>query len=131
MGVIRKVKREMLIVTADPARKLLVLKFSRHVGSHEVKRHAEEVDAALALLQPGFRLLTDLSELESMEYASAPLISRTMDKVNAKGVASVVRVIPDARKDIGFKMMSYFHYGKKVGIVTCETVEEANAALDS
>lgn len=119
----------MFTVEADPSQNLLVIKFSRQVGSDEIKRHLVEVEAALNALQPGFRMLTDLSELESMEYAAAPYISQTMDKCNAKGVALVVRVIPDARKDIGFKIMSYFHYGRTVPIITCATVEEANAAL--
>lgn len=119
----------MIIVKANPPSNLLILKFCGHVGAHAVKRESKGVETALDSLQSGFSLMTDLSDLKSMEYTVAPLISKYMDLFNAKGVARVVRVIPDARKDIGFKMMSMFHYGRKVHISTCETVEEANKAL--
>ena len=119
----------MITVQADPSRNLLTMKFSGHVGSHAVKRESVAILPALDTLQAGFSLLTDLSELESMEYTVAPYISKFMDLFSAKGVSRVVRVIPDARKDIGFKMMSYFHYDHKVHIITCETVEEANQVL--
>ena len=74
-------------------------------------------------------MVTDLSGLQSMDYEAAPEISQLMDTFNAKGVAMVVRVIPDSRKDIGFKMLSYFHYGPKVHIITCQTIAEAKTAL--
>ena len=119
----------MTTVKPDPSRNLLVIKFSGHVESHEVQQHIEEIEAALKTLQPGFRLLTDLSELEFMEYAAATYIRQAMDKQNAHGVAVVVRVVPDPRKDIGFRMLSYFHYGRDVRIITCETVLEADTAL--
>ena len=119
----------MVTVKPDAPRNLLVLKFSGQVASEEVKQHMPDVVRALAALKPGFCLLTDLSELESMEYAAAPYISHTMDQCNGKGVVRVVRVIPDNRKDIGFKMLSYFHYGHQVGIITCETLQEAHATL--
>ena len=119
----------MITVKPDPSRNLLAVTFSGHVAATEVKAHVREVETALNALPRGFRLLTDLSEVESMEFASAPDIERVMDKCNAQGVALVVRVVPDARKDIGFKIMSYFHYSREVPIVTCETREQAEQAL--
>jgi hypothetical protein len=76
-------------------------------------------------MKPGFRLLTDLSGMDSMEYACAPEIEATMDLIREKGVALVVRVVPDPHKDIGFKVMSYFHYGRKVPVLTLDTRAEA------
>ena len=81
--------------------------------------------AALATVRPGFRLLTDLSELAEMKYACAKEIEAMMDLVRKKGVAEVVRVIPDPHKDIGFKVMSFFHYGRAVPVLTCDTRAEA------
>lgn len=40
-----------------------------------------------------------------------------------------MRIVPDPKKDIGFRVMSYFHYAADVGIVTVETMEEAERAL--
>ena len=41
----------------------------------------------------------------------------------------MVRIVPDPKKDIGFQVMSYFHYGPDVNIVTCENMDEAMRAL--
>jgi hypothetical protein len=41
----------------------------------------------------------------------------------------VFRVVPDPRRDIGMQIMSYFHYGADVRIVTCESMAEAEGIL--
>jgi len=119
----------MFQVTTDQARKLLCLTFNKHVSLTQARHCRVGIEAALAQLSPGFRLLTDLSGLEEMEFACAAEIRAIMDQCRAKGVAEVVRVIPDPTKDIGFKIMSFFHYGHAVPIVTCETLEEAHTKL--
>jgi hypothetical protein len=84
---------------------------------------------ALERVERGFRLLADLTGLQSMDIACAPHIESAMDLCNGKGVSDVVRIIPDPRKDIGMQIMSYFHYGGDVRIVTCESAEEASDLL--
>ena len=88
----------------------------------------EQIPPLMADLRPGFRLLTDLSGLESMDLACVPYIQRMMDLCNKKGVEMVVRVIPDPHKDIGLNILSLFHYRRRVRIVTCATLEEAMKA---
>jgi hypothetical protein len=73
--------------------------------------------------------MTDLSQLEKMDYECAPSIRKAMDYCREKGISQVVRVIPDPRKDIGFNIMSLFHYGHDLRIVTCSTLEEAEREL--
>jgi hypothetical protein len=119
----------MFQVEADSTNNLLKFHFSGQVGAEEAKQGLESVKSQLETLQPGFRLLTDLSRLESMDPACAAYIRRTMDWCNKKGIARVVRVIPDPHKDIGLKIMSLFHYRHDVPIVTCGTPQEALAAL--
>ncbi len=119
----------MFQVKADPSKNLLRIVFGRQVGADEAKRCAEEVRGQLAQLQPGFRLLTDLSELDSMDVNCAPHIKRTMDYCNRKGVGTVARVIPDPRKDIGLNIMSLFHYRRGIPIATCKTLDEAEQML--
>ena len=70
-------------------------------------------------------LLADLTALESMDVGCAPFIEKAMDLCNEKGASIVVRVIPDPHRDIGMQIMSIFHYGSDVQIVTCETLAEA------
>lgn len=58
------------------------------------------------------------SVLESMDLACSPLIGSIMETCNASGVSEMVRIIPNPRRDIGLQIMSSFHYGNDVRIVT-------------
>jgi len=89
----------------------------------------EQIRNGLAKLQRGFRLLADLSELQSMDVGCAPFIEKAMDMCNEKGASMVVRVIPDPHRDIGLQIMSMFHYGGDVQILTCQTLAEAEEIL--
>jgi hypothetical protein len=119
----------MVRVEADPAKNLLTIVFTGTVVAVEVQSHLVEVETLSKTLHSGFRLLTDLRGLESMELGSSPHIEQTMDLLGKAGISKVVRLIPDPSKDIGLKIMSLFHYPRKVQIVTCETLEEAMRAL--
>lgn len=119
----------MIQVEADKSNNLLKISFSQHVGPEEAIRGVERVEALVADLPPGFRLLTDLSALESMDFTCAPHIKRVMELCVRRNVKSVVRVIPDPHKDIGLNIMSLFHYRRQTPILTFETLEEAMRAL--
>ena len=120
----------MFQAEVDNTKNLLTIWYAQHVGPEDTKRVAEQVLTLLADARPGFRLLTDLSGLESMDLACVPHIKRMMDLCNKKGVEMVVRVIPDPQKDIGLNILSLFHYRRRVRIVTCATLEEAMKALE-
>jgi|ERR1041384_1410302 anti-anti-sigma regulatory factor len=115
----------MVEVGIDKARNLVLVTFRGRVDLAEARQSRQQVAAVLDGMEPGFRLLTDLNGLNSMEYACAPEIEASMDLFRKKGVALVVRVVPDLKKDIGFKVMSYFHYGRKVPVLTVDTRAEA------
>ena len=121
----------MFQVAIDKQQNLLRISFSQQVGQREAKRFRQRLGAILGELQPGFQLLTDLSELESMDYRCVPEIELAMEICRQKGVTKVVRVIPDIKKDIGFTIMSFFHYKHGVPIVTCETLGEATKTLSA
>ena len=113
----------------DRAQNLLRMTFCGHVTADEAKEGTGQLGALIAEMMQGFRLLTDMSKLETMDTACIPYIRDSMDLLNKQGVSTVVRVIPDPRKDIGFNILSLFHYRPNVQIVTCETLEEAMRAL--
>ena len=115
----------MVEVGIDKTRNLVMVSFLGSVDLAEAKQSRLKIAAVLEGILPGFQLLTDLSALEEMDYACAPEIEASMDLLRKKGLARVVRVIPDSHKDIGFKVMSYFHYGKSIPVLTCETRAEA------
>jgi hypothetical protein len=115
----------MIHVDAEPARNLLKIRFSQKVSPEEIRDGLETAKTRLAELQPGFCLLSDLTDLQSMDLRCAPFIEQAMDLYNQKGISRVVRVIPDPQKDIGLNIMSLFHYRRGVRIVTVETLAEA------
>jgi hypothetical protein len=119
----------MFTIEFDQPRNLLVIRYSDHVGPDETERALEETRLALESVERGFRLLADLTALQSMDVLCAPHIESAMDLCNGKGVSDVVRIIPDPRKDIGMQIMSYFHYGGEVRVVTCETPDQAMRLL--
>ena len=119
----------MFQAEVDKAQNLLKISFAQHVGPEDMKQGEEKIPALLADLRPGFRLLTDLSALESMDLACEPYINKVMDLCNKQEVEMVVRVIPDPQKDIGLNIMSLFHYRHGVRLVTCETLAEAMQIL--
>ena len=50
----------------DTSKRLMTMSFAQSVGSKEMKSCLAKVRGMLVDIKPGFRLLTDLSSLESM-----------------------------------------------------------------
>ena len=119
----------MIKFEVDEPKRLLVIRYRGVVEAEETEKGLEQIRNGLAKLQSGFRLLADLSDLESMDVACAPFIEKAMDMCNEKGASMVVRVIPNPRRDIGMQIMSIFHYGGEVKILTCETLAQAEELL--
>lgn len=113
----------------DAAKNLATLRYFGHVTAADTQAAAAKIERVLPQLRSGFTVLTDLSELESMDLDCVPSLTKIMDLLRAKGVATVVRVVPDAAKDIGFNILSIIHLRRGVKIITCETLEEARRAL--
>jgi len=119
----------MFKIEVEKGANLLTISYSGAVTADEVRRCAGEIELRLIELEPGFRMLTDLTGLESMEVKSVTPIRQMMDLCNKGGVAMVVRVIPDPHKDIGLNIISLFHYSRRVRILTCKNLQEARKAL--
>jgi hypothetical protein len=118
-------------VEADLSRQLLIVTYTGDVGIREVRDIFEKMQTFLPEMRPGFRLLTDLTHLKSMAPSCTSYMKKIMDLGDEKGVALVVRVVSDPRKDIGFNILSLFHYTRAVVIVTCGNRDEAERALAS
>ena len=80
---------------------------------------------------PGFTLLADFSNLDLMDTAAAKPIGLYMELLNQNGVGMIVRVIPDPSKDIGFQLMSHFHYDSEVRTVVCDNLGDALKSLET
>src|SRR3954471_7380106 len=96
-----------------------------HVTRDEVNAAAKKTRELIKGAEAGLRALTDLRLLTSMEPAAAKHIAEIMDALQNKGLLSVTRVVPDPRKDIGFDILSQFHYDPKVKIYKFETISDA------
>jgi hypothetical protein len=115
----------MSTVAIESSGGLLRITFEGHVTEAVAQSCAQDIERLLAGAKPGFTLLTDLSRLERMDLTCEPVIGRMMEVLNQHGIQKVVRVIPDPWKDIGFGIMSLFHYGHGVRVITCNTLAEA------
>jgi anti-anti-sigma regulatory factor len=115
----------MYAVELDRSKRLLVISAVQRVAAREVKAVAQRVREVLRDVAPGFHVLADFRWLESMDSAAAQHLAEIMDALAEKEVASVTRVMPDPRKDIGLNILSPFHYGRDVTITTFETLADA------
>jgi hypothetical protein len=119
----------MFSVELDRTKRLLVISTAGRVSAAEMKQSAERVRELLSDVEPGFRALTDFRWLDFMETGAATHIADVMDTLAAKKVSTVVRVVPDPRKDIGLNILSQFRYGAEIHVVTFETLADALQSL--
>jgi hypothetical protein len=119
----------MYSVESDRSKQLLVISAAGRVTKKEVESVALRVREIMKEITPGFRVLTDFRWLERMDPAAAVPLAEIMDALAEKNVATVVRVVPDPHKDIGLNILSQFHYGPQIKLVTFESLAEALSAL--
>jgi anti-anti-sigma regulatory factor len=118
-------KWSMYVVEIDQSKRVVVITAAQRVTAEQAKQTAEEIRKLLEDVPPGFRVLADFRWLDSMDSAAAGYIAEIMDTLAEKQVASVTRVMPDPHKDIGFNILSQFHYGPEIQIATYETLADA------
>ena len=119
----------MLLVTSNREKRLLYLSYIGQVRTGDLARHQPDVAALMAELPPGFRVLVNLSELETMDLACMTELGALMELIDRSGVGLIVRVIPDPAKDIGFNILSIFHYSHPRPIAMCKNMVEAGKLL--
>ncbi len=119
----------MYSLSFEQPKNLLVIRYTGKLTTREVEQCAIEIGPLLRKAEAGFQLLVDLSQLESMHLDCAPSIGKIMELCRDAEVGAIARVIPDPKKDIGFLILSYFHYPSTIPIATCQTLDEAVKAL--
>ena len=119
----------MFVVEIDSSRRFVVISVAGHVTVKEVRETAQRVRDVLANAEPGFVALADFRWLDSMATGAAEFIAEIMDAFVAKKVSAVVRVMPDPHKDIGLNILSQFHYGPEVRLLTFETLADAVTSI--
>jgi hypothetical protein len=120
---------QMILATCNKAKQLFLLSYFGQVRRSELERSRGEHKGLVAELNPGFRLLVDLTSLESMKLDCMDAIGAFMGLMDESGVGMVVRVVPDPKKDIGMNILTIFHYPKRPRVVTCRSMVEAGVLL--
>ena len=120
----------MFIATSNRSRRLLVLRYIGTVQAAELALHEADIRALAVELPPGFRVLQDLSQVAALDANCFDWMGRLMDFFAERGVSQVVRVIPDPAKDIGFNLLTIFHYPQNLPIVICQNLIEAAPYLE-
>jgi len=121
----------MYLTEFDRSQRLVKITVADDVIVEELKSAIENLASLLREVEPGFRLLADLSALVSMPTTAAPYLGQIMELCAGKGVALVVRLLPpDPSKDIGLAIISQFHYPPDIPIITCATMAEARQLLN-
>jgi anti-anti-sigma regulatory factor len=115
----------MVLITFNKCQRLLCLNYVQRVSSAELAAVRDDLKAALTDLPDGFRLLVDLSQVEFMDPDCLPDLGRAMELFDQRGVSLIVRVIPDASKDIGLNILTLFHYPHHPRVITCQNLAEA------
>ena len=116
-------------VSADVTKNQLSVHFRGDIDQACMRACVDQIVIQLPSLTKGFKILTDLSGLNSMDELCVSELKRMMDVCRKSGVGIVARVIPDPAKDIGFNILSLFHYRNKVHVQTFPSLAEAEAAL--
>jgi hypothetical protein len=119
----------MYLATVNIPKQLLFLNFIGNVKVEEISAGRENLIELVNALKPGFRLLADMSLLESFGPNCATEIGSNMRFFSDKGVSMVVRVMPDSSKDFGLNILAFFHYAPHLRTVVCETMVEAAKVL--
>ena len=116
-------------VKSNRQQRLLHVSYGDVVGIEEARCCFENVRTLLTEHEPGFRLVEDFTDLESMDASCWLYIAKIMDLCTKQRVSMVVRIFPDPSKDIGFNILSLFHYTRDIVIVTCNNLDEEEIVL--
>jgi anti-anti-sigma regulatory factor len=116
-------------VEIDSRANLLRIHYRDRMTAADMRSCLTAVQAKMSDLTRGFTVLADLTALEAMELDCVGDLAKLMDTCREHGVDTVVRIIPDPNKDIGFNILSIIHYRSGVHIVTCRTIAEAEQKL--
>ncbi len=119
----------MFRIETIPSRNILILRLKARFNCEDGAQLYTKLQPVMRELKPGFKLMTDMTELEHMEFDAHRSIDNVMELCNEYGVSKVVRVITNESNDIGFTIMSLFHYSHSVVIHTCRSLEEAEKTL--
>jgi anti-anti-sigma regulatory factor len=119
----------MIKVDYDCGKNLVIIELSGDVDAAQARLTLLELERDLENVEKGFRVLVDFAAVETMEPEVEGVVLKAMDFLNAKGIEEIVRVLPDPEMELGFRLMSFFHYSPQVRVLAARTRAEGEALL--
>lgn len=107
----------------------LITKLSGNIGKLEGEKILRELVNAVAGLQPGFDVITDISGYESANRKNEDLLVRTIEFLKLKGVRHVIRVVGGSK----IALVKFAQVTKNVGnypVRYVPTMEDAFRLLE-
>ena len=119
----------MLKAKYDQERNLITIDFEGKIDVVQAEEFYREVQKVVPKTEKGFKILTDFTLLDEIDTEVQELIKKTMDFFNEQGVSEIMRIVPTPEQDIGFNILSIFHYSKQVKFLTLSSRDEAYERL--
>jgi len=113
----------------DPVRNIARIRFAGNLTATGMETAAAEVERLLPDLKPGFRVLANFGQVDTMDLDCVPHLTRIMDLCRQHGVGLVVRILPPSEHDLGIKLLGIVHYRGEVKTLTVDNVAEAERAI--
>ena len=117
----------MITANFDAVKNLLHISFEGETTVPEIEGICRKIEAMASAFKPGLRLLNDLSRSAVPSLDLREGVANLMKLMNRLGVVEVIRVIPDPAQDIGYNIMSLFHYGPDVRFRTVESCDQVHS----
>jgi len=119
----------MVSCSVDDCGEILTITYMDAVEPDQVELCRRAIRDKMQHLKPGFALLIDLTNMESMDQECAQVLGATIELCSSREMAVAVWVIPDPRKDIGLNLIARFHCWTPVRTHTRHNLAEAMKCL--
>ncbi|WP_424017589.1 hypothetical protein ACOZ4N_17210 [Halorientalis pallida] len=117
-------------VDVDEAENRLYLDLGGHFGPEEAKKANEATKEAVQRLDPGFEVITDLSEFVPGDQDAVKYIEEGKQVVREAGASAAVRVMGEGSTTGQMHFERVGEDEEEYAVAMADTVEEAEKLLD-
>ncbi|MBC8205935.1 MAG: hypothetical protein H8E68_02150 [Kiritimatiellaeota bacterium] len=115
----------MYLLEIDRTQNRIHITLSDRVDEAQTKALLDELRLRVGELEPGFRILCDMTTLEEFNESAGVHYRSVMDLCNEANVSKIIRIIPNPIHNFGLTVMSHFHYNSGIPVVICKDFNEA------
>jgi hypothetical protein len=115
----------MFKIELNPYPNTISIEISGCFDLNQAEQIHKRLEAVLPDFKQGFILITDISSLQDIDNDVRISIKKSMDLINRHRPSRIIRIVPDINKDVGFNIMSMFHYSKDIKINTLQSPDQS------